>query len=893
MSQHRKRRWFSDNNGDDTSPAKRSQTPALDDDVSATPFSPGSSMDLDMPNETDSVRDVSVFEGDQLERICYGAVCGVHILMSSKTQKPDDALPWTRYCLFDIERRDGACYLSGDKDAKTKELSVLDCHTARILINSDTTVDDLSFTAVLGVEVLHAKRGEASGKRSPIEATVNIYGPRSSMGQVDQVLSEMNAYLQHPVFLEPGIPYVNPQYLYPNHQKTDLRHLIGPAPKKVKTDTSRAIDDALESLDAWVDGSPTRFEVTHLGDVLNSFLIDTRLKEHQLQGIDFILTREDSDAIAQTHQKMLATIHHSLFSHESLPGRGGILADVMGLGKTLTMLSAILCSKQLFSSPGQVNGLSSRSDPERQSPNLTLVVLPSRQVLDVWQNEIDRRFRPQALKTTIFHGSKRAKEGQSLLDDDIVLTTYHTLEKDNRGCKVLKSIKWSRIVLDEAHQIRNSSIKLFKAAASLQSETRWCITGTPIQNSFDDLRSLLQFLRFEPFCQNKVFEEHIIKPFRPNQSCGVDPSRNLRIMLKTCCLRRTQTKLNLPSVTTQKVMVTPTDAEKATFTQILEQCREEFDRIAGKDAGSKKPNVLFSAIMKLRRVCNHGIIPIDVGSTKRSNQLAVPRTPKNGSRSPSAEPGCDFCSGKNQDTILETLDSCPLCGRLRPGRNGEMYDLILSPQHLSPISSASTPTSEMETSGFVTNTFVDLPSSNELMEQSSKMSAVIDNIKKSCLDAYSKSVVFSSWRDTLDILARMLFANGIGFMQVDGRNPLTGRTELLSRFRKNPNVRVLLISINTGAVGLTLTEANMVHIVEPQWNPSIEDQAIARIVRMGQTRPVTIFKYTTTGSVEQTVVKLQEKKTRIIKLSMQDKDDTDSDMNLDSFKFAIDPNEWE
>ncbi|KAM0544229.1 hypothetical protein ACHAPJ_011918 [Fusarium lateritium] len=173
------------------------------------------------------------------------------------------------------------------------------------------------------------------------------------------------------------------------------------------------------------------------------------------------------------------------------------------------------------------------------------------------------------------------------------------------------------------------------------------------------------------------------------------------------------------------------------------------------------------------------------------------------------------------------------------------------------------------------------------------MSAVIDNIEASCFNHESKSVVFSSWRDTLDTLARMLFANGIEFVQVDGRNPLTGRTELLSEFRESPSVRVLLISINTGAVGLTLAEASMVHIVEPQWNPSIEDQTIARVVRMGQTRPVTIFKYITAGSVEQTVVRLQEKKTRIIKLSMQEKDDANAEMNLDSFKFAIGPNEWQ
>ncbi|KAM0441848.1 hypothetical protein ACHAQK_004786 [Fusarium lateritium] len=361
-------------------------------------------------------------------------------------------------------------------------------------------------------------------------------------------------------------------------------------------------------------------------------------------------------------------------------------------------------------------------------------------------------------------------------------------------------------------------------------------------------------------------------------------------MLRTCCLRRTQAKLDLPSTTTEKISVTPTDDEKVLFTRILEQCREEFDMMAGKDAGSRKSNVLFSTIMKLRRVCNHGIIAVESTSTKQPNQLAVPKKQRGGSRSPSSEPACEYCTGKDkEDEFLCVLDSCPLCGRLLSGGNDETLSMAASP-----VSAASSTASMMDIDALevVTHILDRFLASKRLREQSSKMAAVIDNIKGSCIDGISKSVVFSSWRDTLDILAKFLSADGIEFVQVDGRNPLAGRTELLSRFRRDASVRVLLISISTGAVGLTLTEANMVHIVEPQWNPTIEDQAIARLVRMEQTRPVTVFKYITAGSVEHTVVKLQERKTRMIKLSMQDKDDDDADTNLDNFRFVVDPNEW-
>ncbi|QPC69459.1 hypothetical protein HYE68_000211 [Fusarium pseudograminearum] len=542
-----------------------------------------------------------------------------------------------------------------------------------------------------------------------------------------------------------------------------------------------------------------------------------------------------------------------------------------------------------------MSGSNNRND-HRQQLNSTLIVLPSRQLLDVWKNEIDQRFHPQTFKVHIFHGQTRAKNKDQLLDSDIVLTTYQTLEKDSSSNRILNSIMWSRIVLDEAHHIRNSSTKTHKAAVALQGETRWCLTGTPIQNSLDDLRSLLQFLRLEPFCNGKAFEEYIVNPFRQETNDSYDefePSRNLRMMLKACCLRRTQAKLSLPATTICKVPVTPTDGEKAMFKKILHDCREEFDIMAGNGKGPKKSNILFSAIMKFRRVCNHGDIKINTTKHQRSTHLTVPTIKRNNSRSPSSEPACEFCSTSiTENDFLDALDSCPLCGRLLSVGNPNVPSASASPLSM-PSSTGSPIDIDIVSPGPFIVSFGLTTASNNIETQSSKMGAVVNNIKISCLDKDSKSVVFSSWRDTLDILATILISEGIAFVQVDGRNPLMGRTELLSRFRQDPTVKVLLISINTGAVGLTLTEANMVHIVEPQWNPTIEDQAIARVVRMGQTRPVTVYRYIMNESVEQSVLKLQQRKTQIIKLSMQDKNDDESDSNLDRFKFAIDPNEWE
>jgi SWI/SNF-related matrix-associated actin-dependent regulator of chromatin subfamily A3 len=268
---------------------------------------------------------------------------------------------------------------------------------------------------------------------------------------------------------------------------------------------------------------------------------------------------------------------------------------------------------------------------------------------------------------------------------------------------------------------------------------RWCLTGTPIQNTLDDLRFLLLFLRFEPFCRGKGFEDYIVKPFRQDSSTDqefFDPSRNLKALLKACCLRRTQAKLDLPETCIRTIGVEPTEAETALFNKILIECREEFDIMAGREAGSKKSNVLFSAIMKLRRVCNHGTIEVKASNEKKSKYLTVPKKKRNNSRSASAEPACEFCSKELlEDDLFGALDSCPLCSRILSDETTKTASAAPSPQD-----TPSPAVSMMDIDSPVpSNSGVGFTSSGDSFRaQSSKMSAVVDNIKTSCLDRDSK-----------------------------------------------------------------------------------------------------------------------------------------------------------
>ncbi|KAK1253636.1 hypothetical protein MKX07_001713 [Trichoderma sp. CBMAI-0711] len=123
------------------------------------------------------------------------------------------------------------------------------------------------------------------------------------------------------------------------------------------------------------------------------------------------------------------------------------------------------------------------------------------------------------------------------------------------------------------------------------------------------------------------------------------------------------------------------------------------------------------------------------------------------------------------------------------------------------------------------------------------------------------SVVFSSWRTTLEIIELGLKQAGMPCLRFDGKVAQKDRHVVVERFRKDPTIRVLLLTISCGAVGLTLTEASRAYLMEPHWNPTLEDQALARIHRIGQTKEVTTIRFIVKDSFEERVVELQQSKT--------------------------------
>ncbi|GME27221.1 Swi snf-related matrix-associated actin-dependent regulator of chromatin subfamily a member 3-like 1 [Neofusicoccum parvum] len=146
---------------------------------------------------------------------------------------------------------------------------------------------------------------------------------------------------------------------------------------------------------------------------------------------------------------------------------------------------------------------------------------------------------------------------------------------------------------------------------------------------------------------------------------------------------------------------------------------------------------------------------------------------------------------------------------------------------------------------------------------SNKVTALVEDIQANIRE---KSVVFSYWTTSLNLVERAVKEANIGYVRFDGSVSSKNRELALHRLHHDLSVRVILITVSCGAVGLDLTAASRAYLLEPQWNPTTEEQALARIHRMGQERPVTTIRFIMRRSFEEHVMKVQDRKRELADL---------------------------
>ncbi|KZM28208.1 ATP binding [Ascochyta rabiei] len=447
--------------------------------------------------------------------------------------------------------------------------------------------------------------------------------------------------------------------------------------KKKAADAASSLADRLKALQVKDDEpklKPEAEEEEADDDDEDDGFVDglkVNLLPHQVDGVAWMIEKETG-----AHNK-----------RGKLP-KGGILADDMGLGKTVQSMALIL------SNPRPEKG----AEPENKKNKIldvvgkgTLVVAPLA-LIKQWESEINTKVaKTHALNVLVHHGPNRTKSADKLKQYHVVITTYQVLASEHAQCgdgpdglkKGCFAVHWYRVMLDEAHTIKNRNAKMTKACYEVRSHYRWCLTGTPMQNNLDELQSLIKFLRIQPYCDMSSWKDSITGPMKNGR--GNLAMRRLQIFLKAFMKRRTKDVLKKDGALTfggkakdgadkpafqivarnvETIIGEFTAKERAFYDRLSTRAQDRLEELMG---GEKQDYIgALVLLLRLRQACNHPNLTksnvkddkdaLTTGS-KQGTQTGF-QTPRKASRDDEADDLADLLGGLSVAT-----KRCDLCQR--------------------------------------------------------------------------------------------------------------------------------------------------------------------------------------------------------------------------------------
>ncbi|AGO60021.1 DEAD/DEAH box helicase [Ferroplasma acidarmanus] len=422
-------------------------------------------------------------------------------------------------------------------------------------------------------------------------------------------------------------------------------------------------------------------------------------------------------------------------------GFGCCLADDMGLGKTIEIIAFLL-------------------DRLENNGSTSLILCPT-SVISNWEHEI-HKFAP-SLNVYIHHGNSRKKDDNfidNITDYKIVLTSYSLLQRD---IKFLSQVNWDGIIADEAQYIKNYSTKQSRAIRSLQGNFKIALTGTPIENRLQDLRSIFEFINPGYLSGEKKFRETFSIPI---ERYGDENAMNaLNTLVNPMILRRVKTDKSiiqdLPDKEEVKVYIPLTGEQASLYEAAVNTMLESVNT----KKGIERKSVILSTITKLKRLLDH----------------------------PSLVSG----------DLDRRLDRSEKLVRLR-----------------------------------------------EMLEEA--------------IDSNQKTLVFTQYTDAGKIIKEeMLKKLGEEALYLNGSTPMSLRQNMVERFQDPDGPKIFIISVKAGGAGINLTAATNVIHFDRWWNPSVEDQATDRAYRIGQMKNVHVYKFISTGTIEEKIDDIIEGKSML------------------------------
>ena len=617
----------------------------------------------------------------------------------------------------------------------------------------------------------------------------------------------------------------------------------------------------------------------------------------------------------------------------------------MGLGKTIEMLSlmhshrsevALQASGNSLNSVANLPRLPKNTSSVESAPCTTLVVAPM-SLLAQWESEAAKASKAGTLKTLVYYGSDKAANLQNMCCEanaasapGLIITSYgvvlsefsqvaaHAGDRGSHGG--LFSLDFFRVILDEAHFIKNRQSKTAKACYGISAQHRWVLTGTPIVNRLEDLFSLVHFLRVEPWSNFSFWKTFISVPFESK-----DFLRALDVVqtvLEPLVMRRTkdmktpdgQALVPLPPRTIEIEELELSKQEREVYDYIFTRAKRTFN--ATMEAGTllKSYTTIFAQILRLRQSCCHPVLTRNKAIAAEEEEAAAALDVANGladdmdlqelierftSDSDSGEQDIANKFGAHvlQEIQSQSNNECPICSEelmIEPAVTGcwhsackkclldyiehqkEKHSLPLCFNCREPINQRDIfeiVHHEDDDEDLYDATQPRQPSKPPHItlrrigtSSSAKIAALVTQLKSlRSTNPGTKSVVFSQFTSFLDLISPALSQANIPFLRFDGAMSQKARAAVLTEFasaptKKNGHGVVLLLSLRAGGVGLNLTAAKRVFMMDPWWSFAVEAQAIDRVHRMGQDDEVKVIRFIVGGSIEGRMLKIQERK---------------------------------
>lgn len=419
-------------------------------------------------------------------------------------------------------------------------------------------------------------------------------------------------------------------------------------------------------------------------------------------------------------------------------GFGGILADDMGLGKSLQIIALLMSEKARRISEGAAHAVS-------------IIVCPTTLILN-WAGEF-AKFAPD-MKVLSVMGSynERRLLAAEIDSHDVIITSYELIRRDD---DMYRDYRFEYAVIDEAQYIKNPDTKNARAVKMLVASHRFALTGTPVENSLAELWSIFDFIMPGYLYSYPRFRERFENEIVRGNETVV---QRLKKLVQPFIMRRLKSGVlkELPPKIESSVL-SALEGEQAQLYRANLALIKDSVAAAGKSVNKV---VVLSMLTKLRQICCEP-------------RLVYPEYGGNSAK----------------------LDMC--------------MQLTLS-----------------------------------------------------AVESGHKVLIFSQFTSMLDIIRGQLAQNGVTHYVLKGDTPKSERLKLVNRFNTD-STQVFLISLKAGGTGLNLTGADMVIHYDPWWNESVMNQATDRAYRIGQDKSVQVYKLILEDTIEQKILKLQEKKTAL------------------------------